>query len=112
MQTPLREFQHTKGALLPSFKACLRSGDSGQPIDLTPFASVKFRMVDMAGTVKIDGADAAFEDKPNGLVRYDWQSGDVDTLDRYHCWFILVDGTGKEEPFPTGEKLVMEFVDG
>lgn len=113
MQTPLREMQFTVGKRLPSLTAILRDGDSGDALNLTTLGvtSVKFRMVrDDESSVKINNAAGVIVDAAAGEVRYDWEAADVNTAARYHAWFITVDGASKEEQFPVGKKLVVEFV--
>jgi hypothetical protein len=111
MQSSLREIQHVVGARLPSLRADLRDGQNGQLKDLSAYASAAFRMVPVDDDEpKIDDASAVIESAPDGLVRYDWSADDVDTAGRFHCWFILTDGSGREEYFPIGRKFVVEFV--
>jgi hypothetical protein len=73
------------------------------PVETDPDSNVE-------PTPKVDDAAAVFDDKSAGLVRYDWTAPDVDTKGRYHCWFVLTDSSDREELFPVGEKLVIEFV--
>ena len=69
--------------------------------------TVKFTMVDSEGDVKVaeTSDNVTATDAAAGEVQYDLQDADVDTEGTFHAYFILEDGSGKQDTFPaeTGE---------
>ncbi len=99
----------TRGDLLRNPSAQLLNPDSS-PIDLT-MDTVQFRMVRQKdGFVKVDDAAATIVNSTAGLVRYDWQSSDVDEVGDYFAWFIRIEG-GATEHFPAGRGYVIKILD-
>lgn len=102
----------TVGDILRGPQAILQDAN-GAAIDISLIsgATVKFRMVkaDKSGTVKVNDKAANIDDASNGKVSYDWDAADVDTAFVYWAWFILIDGGGQEEHFPTGYDYKVEI---
>lgn len=88
----------------PSLLATLKDFD-GDAINLTG-ASVRFHMKDLNGTVKID--EAMTVPSPTlGMVRYDWQAGDTDTVGTYYVEFEVTYSDASVETFPNnGNKTI------
>jgi hypothetical protein len=83
-----------KGNRSPSLSDTIKVG--GVPFDLTG-ATVKLRMrLETSSTLKID-ATAVVTDAPNGKVRYDWASADVDTAGEYVAWWFVTLSNGKTQ---------------
>jgi len=75
------------------------------PIDLTG-ASVKLHMKSVDNTLKIN-ASMTITDAINGIVQYDWQAGDTDTVGTYFVEFQVTYSDGAIETFPNnGNKIV------
>jgi hypothetical protein len=75
--------------------------DDETPVDLTNAASIAFFMKKPgAATPKIDAANAAFLDKPNGSVRYVWQTGDTNEAGTFNAHFVVTWGGGEESTYP------------
>ncbi len=70
----------------------------GNPINLTS-ASVQLHMEDQAGTIKIDSA-CTITNGVNGIVQYDWVTGDTDTVGTYKVEFEVTYFDGTIETFP------------
>lgn len=63
-------------------------------VDLTG-AAVRFIMRGADGTAKVTAtlAGTEFIDRPNGIVRYEWETGDTDTCGEYCVEFEVTDST-------------------
>lgn len=92
-----------QGDLEPSYRAFLSILSDGvlSAFDLTDH-TVKFVMVDSSSnSVKVN-ADAIIEDPPTaGIVRYDWASGDTDTIGDYKVVIKVDPDTDDQRTFPT-----------
>jgi hypothetical protein len=111
----------TKGDTQVSVFAELFTAD-GKPLDMATIvgATAKFRMVNAAtAAVKVNGSAAVIVSAGgtvNGvatpaLVRYDWAALDIDTVATYWAWFIITDGNGKTQHFPSGRGFQINVVD-
>lgn len=88
----------------PSLQATLKDA-ALLPIDLTG-ASVKLHMKSVDNTLKINDL-MTVTDTLNGIVQYDWQSGDTDTVGTYFVEFQVTYSDGSIETFPNnGNKIV------
>jgi len=88
----------------PSLQAILKDA-SQTPIDLTG-ATVMFHMKSVDGTVKVD-QQMTITDDTGGVVQYDWQSGDTDTVGTYYVEFEVTYADASVETFPNnGNKVV------
>jgi len=90
---------------LPSLVATLQYAD-GTPKDLTG-CTVKFLMRRTRGALaKVDAA-AVVTDATTGAVRYDWASGDTDTVGRWQAEFEVKEtASGKLETFPNDQSYL------
>jgi hypothetical protein len=83
---------------------------AGQPVNLAPLTSIKFRMVDArdrhvqvnsadATKVQADGQSATF-----GQVMYQWTTTDTARPGLYRAWFVVDLGSGPTH-YPLAEDL-------
>ena len=91
----------------PSLQATLNDA-SGTVIILTG-ASVRFHMKALDGTVKVDAA-MTVTDNLNGVVQYDWQTGDTDTVGSYSVEFEVTYFDNTIETFPNNQNLTISVV--
>ena len=91
----------------PSLQATLKDA-SGTAIILTG-ASVRFHMKALDGTVKVDAA-MTVTDNLNGVVQYDWQAGDTDTVGSYSVEFEVTYSDSTIETFPNNQNLTISVV--
>jgi uncharacterized protein YfaS (alpha-2-macroglobulin family) len=82
----------------------LKDADSN-PIDLTG-ANVRFHMKAIGGAIKVDAA-MTIVDQNNGTVRYDWNTGDTDTVGTYEVEFEVTYSDGAIETFPNKGSLAL-----
>ena len=73
-------------------------------------ASVRFHMLDLDGTTKVDAAGSV-TDGANGIVQYDWVSGDTDTIGTYNVEWEVTYGDGTIETFPNSDYEIVVVVD-
>ena len=88
----------------PSLQALLKDADRN-PIDLTG-ASVRFHMKAVGGEVKVD-QPMTVVDQDNGVVQYDWVTGDTDTVGTYNVEFEVTYSDGAIETFPNKGNLAV-----
>lgn len=86
---------------LPSIEAQLTEID-GSPLSAgLAGATVAFIMKpQQGGTVKVN-APAVIEDQAACLVRYDWATGDTDTVGDYNAEWQVTFADGRKRTFPT-----------
>lgn len=83
-----------QGDTQPSIRRQLVSKNNGSPIDMDG-ATAKFVMMDSAGNVKINKAAVVESPKSEGIVRYDWETGDTNQDGVFDAEFqITFDGNG------------------
>lgn len=91
----------------PSLRATLTDADLN-PINLTS-ASVQFHMKSLDGALKIDTA-MTIVDATGGIVQYDWQTGDTDTVGAYNVEFEVTYSDSSIETFPNNGNKVVSVV--
>lgn len=91
----------------PSLQATLKDA-SLTAINLTG-ASVQFHMKAVDGTLKVDAAMTVV-DAEGGIVQYDWQSGDTDTVGAYYVEFEVTYSDNSVETFPNNGNKVISVV--
>lgn len=91
----------------PSLQATLKDA-SLTAIDLSG-ASVQFHMKAVDGTLKVDAA-MDITDASNGVVQYDWQTGDTDTVGAYYVEFEVTYADASIETFPNNGNKVISVV--
>lgn len=88
----------------PSLQASLKDAAS-LPINLIG-ASVALHMKSVDSTLKVNSS-MTVTDAENGIIRYDWQTGDTDTVGTYFVEFQVTYSDGSIETFPNnGNKIV------
>lgn len=93
----------------PSLRSFLRDGD-GDPIDLTG-ATVKFLMRPIGGTTLKINDSAVIVTALSGLVQYEWEVGDTDTVGSYQAEFEVTYTGGDVETFPNNGYIRVEVTD-
>jgi len=91
----------------PSLQATLKDA-ALDPIDLTS-ATVRLHMKSVDGTLKIDEVMTIVDDS-GGVVQYDWQSGDTDTVGTYYVEFEVTYADASVETFPNNGSKVVSVV--
>lgn len=91
----------------PSLQATLKDA-SGTAIALTG-ASVRFHMKALDGTVKVDAA-MAITNASGGVVQYNWQTGDTNTVGSYSVEFEVTYSDSTIETFPNNQNLTISVV--
>ena len=77
-------------------------------VDLTG-AAVRVHMNSIEGTSKIDAA-MAVTNALGGVVQYDWQVGDTDTVGTYYVEFQVTFPDASVETFPNNGNKVVSVV--
>lgn len=91
----------------PALQATLKDSND-TAIDLSS-ASVKFHMRKVgAVTPKIDG-NATISNADGGVVYYQWQTGDTDTIGSYEAEFEVTFVGGEIESFPNNRYIQIEI---
>jgi hypothetical protein len=91
----------------PSLQATLKDA-SFTPINLTE-SQVRFHMKSVDGALKID-APMVVVTPLQGLIQYDWQSGDTDTVGTYYIEFEVTYSDASIETFPNDGNKVVSIV--
>ena len=91
----------------PSLQATLKDSNL-TPINLNG-ATVEFHMKSLGGTIKVNET-MTIVDSPNGIVKYDWQTGDTDTVGTYNVEFQVTYSDTTIETFPNNGNLVINVV--
>lgn len=93
----------------PFMTASLKDA-SGSAVDIQG-ASVRFHMRSVGSTtVKVDDA-AVITDGENGAVKYEWSSGDTDTVGQFQAEFEVTYAGGKIETFPNNSYILVQVID-
>ena len=66
-------------------------------------------MKSLGGTIKVNET-MTIVDSPNGIVKYDWQTGDTDTVGTYNVEFQVTYSDTTIETFPNNGNLVINVV--
>lgn len=97
-------FEIKQGDTRPRYEAQLLDnvGEPEEaPIDLTTATNVKFFMrLKTDKTIKVDAGDVDITDDATGMVSYEWQTGDTDTVGVYEAEFVITWSDGGIETVP------------
>ena len=94
---------------LPSLSVTAITSD-GNPYDLTG-ATVVFTMRNVdTSVVKVNRSAAVLVDGPNGKVRYDWGSADLDTVGSYDAEFEAT-LSGRKLTVPSNNWISIKVID-
>lgn len=91
----------------PSLQATLK--DAAQSPVVLSGATVMFHMKSVDGTVKVD-QPMTITDADGGVVRYDWQAVDTDTVGTYYVEFEVTYADASIETFPNNGNRVVSVV--
>ena len=91
----------------PSLQATLKDA-ALDPINLTS-ANVRLHMKSIDGTLKIDQPMTVVTPL-QGLIQYDWQAGDTDTVGTYYIEFEVTYSDASIETFPNNGSKVVSVV--
>ena len=91
----------------PSLRASLTDSNLA-PIILTG-STVKVHMKSLTGVVKLD-SPMTITDAVNGVVQYNWVTGDTDTVGTYYVEFQVTYSDGSVETFPNSGNRVISVV--
>lgn len=92
----------------PSMLATLQDA-SGNAIDLTA-GNVRFHLRPInSSTAKVDEA-ATIVTADAGIVRYDWQASDTDTIGSYQAEFEVTYADASIETFPNDGYILVEII--
>jgi hypothetical protein len=99
----MADFKMKRGDQSPTIKYQLLD-DQGDPVDITGFQEVRFLMrpkTESTLTVDADtNSGVTVTDAANGVVQYEWASGDTDTPGSFEAeWEVTFSG-GDKETFP------------
>lgn len=110
---------------MASTKWYVKQGDSGgyiteqlldenlEPVDLTLIEELAFEM-QMPGSETVAVADTVntevYGDPEDGTVRYQWQSGDLDTYGQYFFEWRVLFSTGQVQTFPSSGYNYIEVI--
>jgi len=91
----------------PALQATLKDA-ALVPIDLTG-ATVMFHMKSVDGTIKVDEA-MTITNNEGGVVQYNWQAGDTDTVGTYYVEFEVTYADASVETFPNNGSKAIKVV--
>lgn len=92
----------------PDLTAYVTVGQTNTAKNYTSAISCKFFLRDESdGSMKIDGIAGTIDDAANGVLKYAWADGDLDTLGRYSAWFEVYWGASSTLPDPTSAAEVI-----
>lgn len=93
----------------PAMLATLQDAD-GNAIDITG-SSVRFHMRAIGSPQTIVDASATIVTADAGLVRYDWDAADTDTIGSYQAEFEVTYADASIETFPNDGYIRVEITD-
>jgi hypothetical protein len=91
----------------PSLGASLKDAQSAS-VSLVG-ATVKLHMNSLEGISKVNQV-MTVTDAENGVIQYDWQAGDTDTVGSYYAEFQVTYSDYSVETFPNGGSLSVSVV--
>ena len=94
---------------VPSIRATLKNG-SGNAVDLAS-TTIRFHMRALGGTsAKVD-AVASVINANTGIVQYDWDAADTDTVGSYQAEFEVTYSDSTVETFPNNGYILIKITD-
>ena len=91
----------------PSLGATLK--DAQSTVVSLVGATVKLHMNSLDGVAKINQT-MTVTDAEGGVIQYDWQAGDTDTVGAYYAEFQVTYVDGSVETFPNDGNLTVSIV--
>jgi uncharacterized protein YfaS (alpha-2-macroglobulin family) len=101
------DFGLREGDTSPPLRVELQD-DTGTPVDLTN-ASVSFQLYPVSETTATVDSSATVTDAQNGIVEYQWQTGETDTAGYYNAVFKVEYQSGTIETFPNNQFIVVKI---
>ena len=94
----------------PSIRANLKDGNAAA-VNLTG-ASVRFHMRTISGGIsKVDAPGVIISPPDSGVVQYNWNAADTDTVESYQAEFEITYANGTIETFPNDRYIRIEITD-
>lgn len=93
----------------PAIRATLLNG-SGDTVDVQD-STVRFHMRVLGQTATVIDAAATLINATGGVVQYNWQAGDTDTIGSYQAEFEVTYPDGTIETFPNNGYIRIEIID-
>jgi hypothetical protein len=93
----------------PAMLATLQDAD-GNAVNVTG-ATVRFHMRAVGSTQVVVDEAATIVTALDGLVRYDWQAADTDTIGSYQAEFEVTYADSSVETFPNDGYIRVEIID-
>jgi len=93
----------------PAMLATLQDAD-GNAVNVTG-ATVRFHMRAVGSTTVVVDEAATIVTALDGLVRYDWQAADTDTIGSYQAEFEVTYADATRETFPNDAYIRVEIID-
>jgi hypothetical protein len=93
----------------PALRVQLKNAD-GTPLNLATATGVSFSMKQQ-GSIKIDKALATVTTATLGLVSYNWQANDTDTLGTYKGEFEITWSSGITQTMPSDDYIKIIVLD-
>lgn len=101
-------FNIKRGDTSPSMLATLQDAN-GSAVDITG-ATVRFHMRKTGSSATVVDEAATVVTADAGLVRYDWQTSDTDTVGSYQAEFEVTYSDGTIETFPNNSYIPVNIV--
>lgn len=79
-------------------------------VNLTAANAVRFIMKNKATGVKVIDQPAVFTNAAGGVVTYQWQTGDTNTVATYTAEFEIAWSDGTFESFPNSKYIVVRVI--
>lgn len=97
----------------PALLATIKDAN-GDAVDLTNATAVKFWLKNaQTGEVKINGADATFQNpRTAGQVKYEWDADDLDTPGEWEAEFKLTWPTSLPQTTPNDGRILVTVTAG
>lgn len=104
----MSDFYIKQGDDAPALRVICKDQD-GAVVDLSGATSLRFHMVKVSETTpKVDAA-ATLIDGPNGIVEYQWATGDTDTEGDWFGEFEITFPVGDVITFPNYKYITIEI---
>lgn len=107
----MQVWEVTVGDTAKPLRMVVVDDDTGEAEDLSGLTAVFRMVVASSGQAVIDDVAAVVENAASGILRYDWEDGDVDAEGQFFCCFILTNGDGDTTRFPNGKKLRVDILE-
>jgi len=101
--------EYKKGDTSPSISIQILKTSDGLPLDLSG-ASATFYLVKRGeSTLKVNGSAASITDATNGIITYNLNSTDTDTVGEYEAEFKVTFAGGQIASFPPSGSFIIKI---